>query len=67
MQRITICCRGHLDRDWAKRLYSLSLSHSPEGNTILSGELRDQAELRGILTYLSDLGLELLSVNASEA
>jgi hypothetical protein len=33
------------------------------GETRLSGPVRDQAELRGILSRLADLGLELISVN----
>ena len=32
-----------------------------EGNTILVGPFRDQAELRGLLTRISDLGLTLVS------
>ena len=65
MQQVTICCKGHLDHGWANRLLNLNISHTPEGNTSLCGPLQDQAELRGILTYLSDLGLELISVTIS--
>jgi len=32
-----------------------------EGNTILVGRIRDQAELQGLLTRISELGLTLLS------
>jgi hypothetical protein len=32
-----------------------------EGNTVLVGPFRDQAELRGLLTRISDLGLTLVS------
>ena len=32
-----------------------------EGNTILVGHIRDQAELQGLLTRISELGLTLLS------
>ena len=32
------------------------------GHTILAGELRDQAELQGLLQQLSELGVELLEV-----
>lgn len=34
------------------------------GNTLLVGPVRDQAELTGMLQRLSDLGLSLLSVTA---
>jgi hypothetical protein len=32
-----------------------------EGNTLLVGRIRDQAELQGLLTRISELGLTLLS------
>jgi hypothetical protein len=35
-----------------------------EGQTILSGEVKDQPHLFGILERLNSLGLELLSVQA---
>jgi len=63
MQQVEIRVKGHLDRDWSDRLYGLPITHTPDGNTVLSGPLRDQAELRGILSHLADLGLELISVN----
>ena len=34
------------------------------GNTVLVGEVRDQAELQGLLQRLSNLGLTLLSAAA---
>jgi hypothetical protein len=36
------------------------------GNTVLSGTVRDQAELHGLFQRVSDLGLTLLSVVAVE-
>ena len=35
-----------------------------EGNTILEGPVRDQAELQGLLRRVSDFGLTLLSATA---
>ena len=32
--------------------------------TLLAGEVVDQSQLRGLLDYLSDFGLELLSFKA---
>ncbi len=63
MQHVEICFRGHINRDWVNRLYGLQTIHTTDGNTVLSGQLRDQAALRGILSHLADLGLELISVN----
>jgi hypothetical protein len=39
---------------------SMTLTHE-EGNTVLTGPVRDQAELQGLLRRLSDFGLTLLS------
>ena len=36
------------------------------GNTVLSGPVRDQAELQGLLSRVSDFGLTLLSAVAVE-
>jgi hypothetical protein len=35
-----------------------------DGTTVLTGPVRDQAELQGILQRVSDLGLTLLSATA---
>lgn len=35
-----------------------------EGNTVLEGTVRDQAELEGLLRRVSDFGLTLLSATA---
>jgi hypothetical protein len=36
------------------------------GNTLLTGAVRDQAELHGLLQHVADLGLTLVSVNQVE-
>lgn len=41
----------------------MTLTHE-EGNTVLAGPVRDQAELQGLLQRLSDFGLTLLSATA---
>jgi hypothetical protein len=37
-----------------------------DGTTTLVGEIRDQAELKGLLDLAASLGLALVSVNTSE-
>jgi hypothetical protein len=37
-----------------------------EGTTTLTGPVRDQAELQGLLQRVSDLGLTLLEVTSSD-
>jgi hypothetical protein len=43
----------------------MSLRHA-RGNTLLTGAVRDQAELYGLLQHVADLGLTLVSVNQVE-
>ena len=62
MQRMEIVVKGQIDQSWSEWFDDFEITHVPE-NTILKGPVRDQAELRGILSGLSDLGLELISVN----
>ena len=62
MQKIEIKVRGQIDRSWSDWFNGLSVAHTPQGETILAGPIRDQAELRGVLFRLADLGLELTSL-----
>jgi hypothetical protein len=41
----------------------MTLSHE-DGNTVLTGPVRDQSELQGLLQRMSALGLTLLAVSA---
>lgn len=54
--------KGHLDARWADRFEGLSFTHEPDGTTILSGPVVDQAALHGLLRNIRDLGLPLVSV-----
>jgi hypothetical protein len=63
MQRVEIRVKGQVDRDWSDWFGGLEITHTTGGETMLAGHVRDQAELRGILSRLADLGLELISVN----
>jgi len=55
---------GDLDASWSGRLGDVHIEHpdSPTGQTVLTGELTDQAELFGILNSLYTLRLFLLCV-----
>ena len=37
-----------------------------EGHTLLTGDVRDQAQLLGVIERIQELGLELVSVNPKE-
>ena len=54
---------GELSDDTATVFKGMTLERSG-GNTILMGRMRDQAELQGLLTRISDLGLTLLSAKS---
>ena len=60
--RYEIRLKGHLDARWADRFEGLSLTHEPDGTTILAGPVVDQAALYGLLRKVRDLALPLLSV-----
>lgn len=57
-----IVIEGRLNEDWTGWFAGLDITYTAEGNTVLSGPVRDQAALRGILIKLWDLNLTLLSV-----
>jgi hypothetical protein len=64
--RYEIRVKGHLPQYWSKWLDGLTITHAPNGETLLTGPLRDQAELFGVMMKARDLGLALLSVNQVE-
>ncbi len=57
---------GILEPAWSEWLAGMTISQEPGGVTILSGSVRDQAELFGLLTKVRDMGLDLISVNRVE-
>ena len=54
---------GHLDQRWASWFDEMDITHMESGDTILSGPIRDQAELQGLIKKIYSLGLTLISVN----
>jgi hypothetical protein len=65
MQEVEIRVRGQMDRNWADWFGGLTITHIENGETALTGSVRDQAALHGLLSRLADLGLELISFRAS--
>jgi len=61
----TIRVKGHLDPFWQEWFDHLAITHEGDGTTLLSGFIRDQAALYGILIKLRNLGLTLLELSAS--
>ena len=66
MQWIEIRFKGHIDPQWSKYLAGLSVSHISHGETLLTGPVRDQAAVYGLIERLSGLGLQLISVAVSQ-
>ena len=66
MQRVEIRVEGHLDMTWAEWLDGFDLAHVERDETILTGEVKDQAALYGLIAKLRDLGAKLISVNSGE-
>jgi hypothetical protein len=66
MQHVEIRVEGHLDPTWAEWLDGFTLTHTGQGETVLTGEVKDQAALYGLIAKLRDLGAKLVSVNSGE-
>lgn len=58
--RITV--KGLLDPRWTAWFAGMQFTYR-ENNTTMSGPVRDQSELHGMLTRLRDLNLTLLSLH----
>ncbi len=54
--------KGHLDSSWQEWFEGLEIVQEPEGTTLFSGPLTDQAALHGVLAKIRGLGLDLLSL-----
>ena len=54
---------GHLPPQWSAWFEGLAVTLDPDGTTLLSGSLADQAALYGLLKKVRDTGLTLIAVN----
>lgn len=55
-----IVIRGYISDSWFEEL---SVTRQADQVTALRGRLIDQAALQGVLRRISDLGMELISIN----
>jgi hypothetical protein len=63
---VRVRVNGELDPTWWSGLFSdLVVTAEPDGTTLLSGELTDQAALHGLLATIRDLGLSLISAETA--
>lgn len=63
MRYIEIQIKGEIDKQWSSWFEGLDITHTELNETMLTGSIRDQAELYGLFAKLRDLGLSLRSVN----
>jgi hypothetical protein len=55
--------KGYLPNGWCQLLEHMKIIRDVDGITTLSGPIRDQAELYGLVVKLQNLGLTLISIN----
>ena len=58
---------GHLDPKWADWFDGFDITQKDSNTTLLSGTVKDQSALHGLLAKIRDLGLSLLSVYRVES
>ncbi len=58
--------KGHLRPEWSEWFDGMTLTHEVSGDTMLSGPVRDQVALHGLLVKVRDLNLLLVSVERVE-
>jgi hypothetical protein len=63
--RYRIVLRGRLSERFESAFDGMTLEHGP-GRTVLAGDVRDQAQLYGLLDRLQEFGIELLAVESAE-
>jgi hypothetical protein len=63
MQSVEIRVKGRIDEHWSHWFEDLTITHTDQDETILTGYVADQSTLYGVLARLRDLGLLLVSVN----
>lgn len=55
--------KSHLDETWITWFPPLAIVNEANGEATLTGVIRDQAELAGVLNRIFDLNLILLALN----
>jgi hypothetical protein len=59
--RYRIVLRGRLSERFESAFDGMALEHGPN-QTVLVGEVRDQAQLYGLISRLQEFGIDLLAV-----
>lgn len=54
--------KGQIDPSWSDWFEGLTMTYSETGETVLSGPVKDQSALHGLLAKIRDLNLTLILV-----
>ena len=57
--------QGHLNGKWKECFEGMEISYEGD-NTILTGNIKDEAHMHGVLNIIRDLNLRLISINPAE-
>ena len=60
-----ITVKEYLEDSWSAWFDGLAITHAADGTTTLSGSVRDQSALYGLIDKARDLGLTLVAVGRS--
>lgn len=63
--KVKITIQGFLDKKWKDCFDGMEINYEGD-NTIIAGNIKDEAHLHGILNQIRDLNLKLISVNPDE-
>ncbi len=67
MKLVEIRVAGCLDVDWSDWFGDLQVTHLNGDESLITGPVKDQSELYGLLSKLRNLGLDLISVNIGDS
>lgn len=62
----SIRVQGYLDQERSSWFDGLTITHTADGETVLTGPIADQAALHGVLLKIRDMGLLLLEVKRGD-
>lgn len=57
-----LCLQGRVSAGWHDWLKDSAVEHNEDDQTVVTGIVRDQAALFGLLSFVRDLGVPLVSV-----
>jgi hypothetical protein len=58
-----IIVENHINQKRLKDFMGMEFKYLPEGQTLITGPLRDQAELFSIINKIRDLNITIVSIN----